>query len=73
MSKKYVFHGDTYEEHNNVDSKLLSTSDVNGGDNIDVNIANDGKSATIASTLPFSVVNGTLMVTYEVETDNEEE
>ena len=70
-SKNFVFHADTYEERNNVNKKLLTTDDVSGGNNIEVDVSNDGKSISVGSTLPFSVQNGMLMVTYQVETEDE--
>ena len=70
-SKNFVFHADTYEERNNVNKKILTTDDVSGSNNIEVDVSNDGKSITVGSTLPFSVQNGMLMVTYQVETEDE--
>lgn len=72
-SKNYVFHGDTYEEQNNSNKKILTTGNISSGDNIDVDVAQDGKSVTVGSTLPVSVQNGMLMVTFERDTENNEE
>jgi hypothetical protein len=72
-NKKYIFHGDAYEEQNNSNKKILNTGNISGGDNIDVDVAQDGKSVTVSSKLPVSVQNGMLMVTFERDTENNEE
>ena len=72
-NKEYIFHGDAYEEQNNSNKKILNTGNISGGDNIDVNVALDGKSVTVSSKLPVSIQNGMLMVTFERDTENNEE
>lgn len=64
-TKKYKFHGEAYESNNNGDKKLLTSDNVIAGDNID--IIEEGNDIKVSSTLPFSVVNGELCITYEEE------
>lgn len=71
--KNFIFHGDTYEQSNGSNKKILTTDNITAGDNINVNKSNDGKSIEIESAMPFFVQDGMLMVTYEVDDEEVQE
>lgn len=61
---KFVFNGKVYEDQ----QPVLNQSNVLAGDGIEKSVSGDN--VTIATEVPFSVVNGKVCVTFQKEESN---
>ena len=68
-SDQYIFDAELYEKDSDGNKvKTLNSSNVNAGDGVVLDKAEDGN-VTISSDLGISIVNGQLCVSYEKEVD----